>query len=146
MASETTACTSCGTLNRIAASSAGVPHCAQCNTVLPWLVDVHDDDFSSVVGDSSVPVLIDLWAPWCPPCRMVAPGVEASAVQFAGRLKVAKLNVDDSPRTADSFGVKGIPTLILMRDGKEIARQVGALLGEALPRWIEQTIPASATP
>ena len=65
-------------------------------------------------------------------------------MRFAGRLKVAKLNVDEAPQTANNFGVQGIPTLILMQDGKEIGRQVGALLGDALPRWIEETIPAGA--
>jgi thioredoxin 2 len=144
MSSETTTCPSCGAKNRIAPSATGVPHCAKCSAALPWLVDVHDDDFASVVAESSLPVLIDLWAPWCPPCRMVGPLVEASATQFAGRLKVAKLNVDESPRTADGFGVKGIPTLIMMQGGKEIGRQVGALLGDALPRWIEKTIPTEA--
>jgi thioredoxin 2 len=89
MPSEIVTCGSCGTANRVAPSASGAPHCAKCNAVLPWLVDVHDDLFTTVIGESTLPVLIDLWAPWFPPCCIVGPLVEASATRFAGRLKVA---------------------------------------------------------
>jgi thioredoxin 2 len=85
-------------------------------------------------------MLLDLWAPWCPPCRMIAPAIAASAARFAGRLKVVKLNVDVAPQTARNFNVQGIPTLLILRDGREVERQVGVLVGDALPRWIERSI------
>ncbi len=140
MTTGITTCSSCGAKNRIASASAGIPHCAKCDAVLPWLVTATDANFDEVVVDSALPVLLDLWAPWCAPCRVIGPAVEASAARFAGRLKVAKLNVDEAPQTAERFGVRGIPTLLMLRDGHEVERQVGVLVGDALPRWIERTI------
>ncbi len=140
MSSDLTMCPSCGVNNRVPAAATGIPHCPRCGATLPWLLSVDDTDFEEVVAASALPVLLDLWAPWCAPCRMVAPAVEASATRFAGRLKVAKLNVDDSPQTAGTFGVLGIPTLLVLFEGREVARQVGVLVGEAFPRWIEQTL------
>jgi thioredoxin 2 len=83
-----------------------------------------------------VPVLVDLWAPGCGPCRMVAPGVERAAVEFAGRLKVVKVNVDEAPGVSARFGVQGIPTLLVLRLGEPIARQVGALPADRLVVWV----------
>ena len=121
----------------------GVPHCAKCQAALPWVVSVNDSDFDTVVGESSIPVLVDLWAPWCGPCRVVSPAVEAAGKTFAGRLKVAKLNVDESPRTAGRFQVQGIPTLLMIDHGNEVARQVGAVTGPALNSWIERSLNAA---
>jgi len=104
------------------------------------VVDIHDSDFDTVVGESSVPVLVDLWAPWCGPCRVVSPAVEAAGGAYAGRMKVAKLNVDESPRTAGKFQVQGIPTLLMLDHGQEISRQVGAVTGSMLNRWIDQAL------
>jgi thioredoxin 2 len=134
------ACPACETKNRVAATATGVPHCPKCGAALPWLVDADDSNFAAVVGAASLPVLLDLWAPWCPPCRMIAPAVAASAARFAGRLKVAKLNVDVAPQTARAFNVQGIPTLLILRGGTEVERQVGVLIGDALPQWIERSI------
>ena len=97
-------------------------------------------DFEEVAGNSTLPVLVDLWAPWCGPCRIVEPGVERAAGSLAGRLKVVKVNVDQAPRTAERLGVQGIPTLLLLRDGREVARQVGAVPPPALLRWAEEAI------
>lgn len=140
MASKTVVCPSCGTKNRIKDSGPGVPHCPKCQAALPWVVDIHDSDFDTVVGESSVPVLVDLWAPWCGPCRVVSPAVEAAGGAYAGRMKVAKLNVDESPRTAGKFQVQGIPTLLMLDHGQEISRQVGAVTGSMLNRWIDQAL------
>jgi thioredoxin 2 len=81
-----------------------------------------------------------LWAPWCGPCRIVEPGVERAAGSLAGRLKVVKVNLDQAPRTAERLGVQGIPTLLLLRHGREVARQVGAVPPPALLRWAEEAI------
>jgi thioredoxin 1 len=90
------------------------------------IVTVTDRDFQQQVLGSELPVLVDFWAPWCVPCHLVAPVVEQIAAEQAGRLRVAKLNVDDSPQTAQRFGVLSIPTLILFGGGQERGRVVGA--------------------
>ena len=137
---EIVACPSCGKRNRVPAAAAGVPRCAVCHTTLPWLTSAGDGDFEEVAGRSSLPVLVDLWAPWCGPCRVVEPGVEQAARTLAGRLKAVKVNVDQAPRIAERLGVHGIPTLVLLRDGREVARQVGAVPPAALLRWTEEVI------
>jgi thioredoxin 1 len=90
------------------------------------IVHVNDQDFVETVVESDLPVLVDFWADWCGPCHIVAPVVEDIAAEQAGRLRVAKLNVDESPFTAQQYGVQSIPTLILFRDGEEQGRVVGA--------------------
>lgn len=115
----------------------GRPRCAKCRADLPWLVDVSGSDFDAVVRTSTLPVLIDLWAPWCGPCRAVAPALEALSVARAGRLRVAKVNVDDHPGVSAKLGVQGIPTMVLYDDGTEVGRQVGALPGPAIERWVD---------
>jgi len=91
------------------------------------IVQVSDDTFESEVLKSSVPVLIDFWAPWCGPCRAIAPIVEQLADEYAGKLKIAKMNVDDNPRTPANYGVRGIPNLILFKDGQVQQQIVGAV-------------------
>ena len=126
------------------ATATGVPRCAACHTPLPWLTAAGDADFDRVVTASSLPVLVDLWAPWCGPCRIIAPGVEQAAERLAGRLKAVKVNVDEAPRAAERLGVQGIPTVVVMRGGREIARQVGAVPPPALIRWTEEALAGSA--
>jgi len=136
---EIVVCPSCGKKNRVPPSAAGLPHCASCHADLPWLVNAGENDFVAVAR-GSVPVLVDLWAPWCGPCRTVAPGVERAAREFAGKLKVVKVNVDDAPGVSARFGVQGIPTLLVLRDGDPIARQVGALPADRLVAWVRSVI------
>jgi thioredoxin 2 len=134
------ACPNCGKRNRVPAAAKGVARCANCHTALPWLTSAGDGDFDQVVTASALPVLLDLWAPWCGPCRVVAPGVERAARELAGRLKAVKVNVDEAPRVAERLGVRGIPTLLVLRQGREVARQVGAVPPPALLRWAEAAI------
>jgi thioredoxin 2 len=137
---EIIACPNCGRRNRVPAAAAGVPRCAACHTALPWLTSASDGDFEQVADRSTLPVLVDLWAPWCGPCRVVEPGVEQAARTLAGRLKAVKVNVDQAPKVAERLGVQGIPTLVLLRGGREVARQVGAVPPAALLRWAEEVI------
>ena len=100
--------------------------------------DVNDQDFEAQVLNSNVPVLVDFWAPWCAPCRMLAPTVEAVAQNFQGTASVVKLNVDDNPQVSQRYGIKGIPTLILFKNGKEEERVVGATSKDAISRMIDK--------
>jgi len=115
----------------------GLIHCAKCGKPLSWLVETSTSDFDAVVGKAPIPVLIDFWAPWCGPCRIVAPAVERLSEELAGRLKVVKLNTDDEPALGERFGVRAIPTLVLMEGGRERDRVTGALNLNALRSWVE---------
>jgi len=137
--SQVVACLSCGRRNRVPATAAGVPRCSVCHAPLPWLVAAADADFDAAVR-TSLPVLVDLWAPWCGPCRLVAPGVEESARELAGHLKVVKVDVDTAPGVSARFGVQGVPTLLVLRAGEPIARQVGALPPERLLAWVRGVV------
>lgn len=137
------ACPACATRNRVPDAASGTPRCARCKTALPWIVDAHPGEFDRVVS-SPVPVLVDLWAPWCGPCRMVSPAVEAAAAALAGHLKVVKVNVDELPDVANRYGVQGIPTLLVLRDGAVLGRQVGASTGPALQAWLQTQLAIAA--
>ncbi len=133
-------CTSCGTRNRVANDSAGRPRCSKCHTDLPWLADVGGAEFQRVIDAATVPVLVDLWAPWCGPCRAVAPALEELSRQRAGTLRVVKVNVDEAPEVSARLGVQGIPTMVLFDRGTEVARQVGALPGHAIGSWLDASL------
>lgn len=105
-----------------------------------YVKEVNDASFENDVLQSKQPVLVDFWAAWCAPCRMIAPTVEAVAEQYNGSASVVKLNVDENPSVSQRYGIKGIPTLILFREGKEEERIVGATSKEALSRLIEKSL------
>ena len=130
------ACPNCGTKNRVRATRSGVPRCSVCHTVLPWIVDASATSFDEEIV-ASVPVLVDFWAPWCGPCRMVSPLVESVGREHAGHMKVVKLNVDEAPQISARFDIRGIPLLVLFRDGAEVDRLVGAVPGPRLREWLE---------
>ena len=140
MAADLVTCPNCGRRNRVPAAAAGTPRCGNCHKPLPWIVDAGDDDFAEVAERASVPALIDLWAPWCGPCRMVSPALEQLATEMAGRLKLVKVNVDESPKLQQRFGVQAIPTLLVLRGGAVAARQTGAAPAAALRAWLEQAL------
>lgn len=121
-------------------AASGRPRCASCKTDLPWLVDAGDADYDEVVGQSPLPVLVDCWAEWCGPCRTVSPLVEQAARARAGSLKVAKVDVDANPGVAQRLGVQGIPALFLVKDGRVVDQQVGALPGHALDAWLDRAL------
>ena len=101
---------------------------------------VTDDNFSDDVLRSSKPVLVDFWAEWCGPCKTIAPALEEIAGEMAGQLTVAKLNIDDNPKTPQQFGVRGIPTLMLFKDGELAATKIGALPKTQLKDWIASVL------
>ncbi|HAV42611.1 TPA: thioredoxin [bacterium] len=99
-----------------------------------------DDNFDEEVVKSSLPVLVDFWAPWCGPCQMIAPSIEELAEEFEGRAKVGKLNVDENPVTTASFGIQSIPVLKIFNGGKEIATIVGAVSKDRIAKRIEESL------
>jgi thioredoxin 2 len=133
-------CPNCGRKNRVPAVAAGTPRCGNCHRPLPWIVDAGDDTFTDIAEKASVPVIVDLWAPWCGPCRMVSPALAEVATEMAGQIKLVKVNVDESPLLQQRFGVQSIPTLLLLRDGQESARQIGAAPAPVLRAWVDQAL------
>lgn len=104
------------------------------------IITLTDDSFDADVVQSDVPVLVDYWAEWCGPCKMIAPVLEEIAEEYAGKLKVAKLNIDQNEGTAPKFGIRSIPTLMIFKDGNAEATKVGALSKSELVAFIEQSI------
>jgi thioredoxin 2 len=139
-------CPSCGANNRVPVQKLleGLqPVCGQCKSPLSASahpVTVTDANFAEEVERAASPVLLDLWAPWCGPCRMIAPVIEQLAGELAGRVKVGKLNTDENPMTASRFNVRSIPTLLVLKHGKEIDRIVGALPKQEILRRLESAI------
>jgi thioredoxin 2 len=145
-------CPSCGATNRLPDDPVAGGHkavCGRCKTPLPLAtgpVVVSDATFAADVERSPLPVLVDLWAPWCGPCRTVGPIVDALAAEFAGRVRVAKMNVDDNPATSSRFAVRSIPTLLVFKDGREVDRLVGAHPEGTIAARLERVLtPAAPT-
>jgi len=134
-------CASCGGVNRVAADKLGsAPTCGRCKTALDLSAhpaDLDDDTVERLIRSSPVPVLVDLWAPWCGPCRTVAPHLEQLAKRHAGKLIVVKINVDQHKRIAAQLNVQGIPTLALARNGAFCKVEAGARTGAALDAFIQ---------
>jgi thioredoxin 1 len=106
------------------------------------ILDVSDQDFAEAVANSELPVLVDFWADWCGPCHIVAPVVEEIAIEQAGRLRVAKVNVDENPSTSQRYGVQSIPTLILLSRGEEQGRIIGAQGKDAITQALLRDVAA----
>lgn len=102
------------------------------------VTEVKEADFKEVVLDSELPVLVDFWAPWCGPCRMVAPVVEEIAQQYEGKVKVVKLNTDENPQIASQYGIRSIPTLMVFKDGQKLEMVVGAVPKTTLSNTLER--------
>lgn len=117
-------------------SASGVPACGTCGAKLPWVVEAGDGDFDEATAGSGA-VVVDLWAPWCGPCKMIEPMLERLAGQEAGRLKVVRVNVDHSPAVSQRYSVQSIPMLLLMRDGALVETKIGAPSESVLRDWVQ---------
>ena len=122
-------------------ASSGRPRCAKCKKDLPWLVSADDTTLAGAL-DTAALVLLDLWAPWCGPCRMVAPVLEQLSRDYAGKVKVVKVNVDDSPRAAAAYQAQSIPTLVFLERGTQVDRVVGAQPKPVLQQHIDELLAA----
>ena len=136
-------CPACGATNRVQRDkleSGLQPVCGRCKQPLPSAagpLTVTDATFESEVERSTLPVLVDMWAPWCGPCRVIAPALDELAREMAGRLRIAKLNVDENPETSRRFDIRSIPALIFFKDGREVERMLGARPKTEIARRLE---------
>jgi thioredoxin 2 len=144
MSDQLVKCSSCGTTNRIPLLEPGrTAICGKCKAPMKSTADpvnVTDGTFADEVERNSMPVLLDLWADWCGPCHMLAPVISQISSELAGRIKVAKLNIDENPRTAARFGVQSIPTLLVLKAGKEVDRLVGVQPKQEILRRLEKAL------
>jgi thioredoxin 2 len=142
-AGATVRCPNCGAKNRLRPNAEAVPRCAKCKTLLPWLTPATEASFESEVR-APVPVVVDFWASWCAPCRMIKPALERLAHEHAGRLKVVEVDIDEQPRLAQRFDVMSIPLLLVLSGGEERDRIVGAAPPAELERRLAPFITTQA--
>ena len=132
-------CPRCNAVNRIPrARLAEAPRCGKCSAQLfpGKAVKLTDQSFRTQVSRSDIPVVVDFWAPWCGPCKMMAPAFEQAAARLEPDFRLAKLNTDENQDTAARFRIQSIPTIALFRDGQEVARQPGAMGAADIERWV----------
>ena len=139
-------CANCGAKNRVPVArleQGRKPVCGRCGKPLSIgaePIQVTDATFAAEVESSPLPVLLDVWAPWCGPCKMIAPVLEELAAEMAGKVRVAKLNVDENPRTASRFQISGIPSLLVFRAGREVDRIVGVQPKSEITRRLDRAL------
>ena len=146
---RTVKCPHCGRTNRVPTAAHGKPRCGHCKASLPWITDATDDNFTAIAEQATIPVLVDFWAAWCGPCRMVSPALEQLANEKAGQLKLVKVDIERAPKLAQRFTVQAVPTLMVLHRGEVIARQPGAAPVNALRQWVDGAvarIPSNSRP
>lgn len=133
-------CPHCSAVNRIpSARLTDKPRCGKCRDLMftGKSMELTDASFQTHISRSDVPVVVDFWAPWCGPCKMMAPAFEQAAGQLEPNFRFAKLNTDEQQATAAQFQIRSIPTIALFRDGREVARQPGAMGAADIVRWVQ---------
>lgn len=136
-------CEKCGQTNRVSVNVEKDPVCGSCKSALPLhgsIVEGSDRTLQKLITKSPLPIVVDFWAPWCSPCRSFAPTFEASSGQYTGKVVFVKLNSDNNQHMAAQLGIRGIPTVVVFKNGTEVARQSGAMLREHFNQWLEQSI------
>jgi thioredoxin 2 len=137
-------CEGCGETTLVRPRAARSPRCRRCHLSLPWLVDASDEDFALVAGSARLPVVVDFWGPWCAPSRRLASVLDQLARALAGRVKLVRVNVENAPQLVSRLGVQGLPTLLVMHQGRALARKTGAAQAHDLRDWVEEALRCAA--
>lgn len=136
-------CDKCQRLNRVRVETDKTPVCGECKAELPIhgaVVDGSDRSLPTLIRKSSLPVIVDVWAPWCAPCRAFAPTFEEFSTRYAGKAVFVKLNSETNQQSAGSLGIRSIPSIIVFKNGSEVTRQSGAIPRDRFSQWLDQFI------